>query len=309
MKVTDSVARRARPGFSLVELIVVVGIIAILAGVLIASFAGGTETARAAKCLANMRNLASAWQGGRAGSQEHLSIVLNLGGNNAVGRYTEAKGWVSSATQGLYPSDSHQTFAPIGMYETDQKRIDFAITNGWMYAAIGRDLGAFTCPAHAKKRTGKGRRPAWSYLMSAYFGWDSSSSGNAFVTDGCIYKPDLSNAERLLIFAEVPFQGVGSWFPDGTAGTMETDGILQYKGCDESKKSPTINGASKGGNENIGGNHKVAKRWCAHVAFADGHTEKLVVDGISSGNLIELTTWLCTGVPVARAGNDWKELK
>ena len=46
--------------FSLVELIVVIGIIGVLAGVLFASFSGGTESARAAKCLSNMRNLAQA---------------------------------------------------------------------------------------------------------------------------------------------------------------------------------------------------------------------------------------------------------
>ena len=47
-----------RSGFTLVELLVVVAIIGILAGVLLASFSGGTEAARAAKCLSNMRNLA-----------------------------------------------------------------------------------------------------------------------------------------------------------------------------------------------------------------------------------------------------------
>ena len=47
-----------RSGFTIIELLVVVAIIGILAGVLLASFSGGTEAARAAKCLSNMRNLA-----------------------------------------------------------------------------------------------------------------------------------------------------------------------------------------------------------------------------------------------------------
>ena len=51
---------KARRAFTIIELLVVVGIIGILAGVLLASFSGGTEAARAAKCLSNMRNLAQA---------------------------------------------------------------------------------------------------------------------------------------------------------------------------------------------------------------------------------------------------------
>ena len=47
-----------RKAFTLIELLVVIGIIAVLVVVLTGLFAGSTEQARAAKCLANMRNLA-----------------------------------------------------------------------------------------------------------------------------------------------------------------------------------------------------------------------------------------------------------
>ena len=295
----------SRPGFSLFELIVVIGIIAILVGVLIGSFGGGIEAARAAKCLSNMRNLAVSWSGGRAGSQEHLAIEVQMGGGAVRNSYYEEKGWISSDTQGLYPSQSHQTFSPIGLYEKDRTRIDYAITNGWMYSKIGRDDSSYVCPVHAKKKAANGR-PGWSYLMNAYFGWDSAQGDKAFVTDGCVSKTGLTSADRLLLFAEIPFQGVGDWFPDDTGGSTDTDAILQYVGCD---KAPTVSGSGTDGNENIGGNHKTGKRWCAHVAFADGHTEKLVVQDIESSNLKELTTWLCTGKPVSRNNTTYEELK
>ena len=48
------------PGFTLIEMIVVIGIIGILAGVLFASFGGATDSARAALCLSNMKGLAQA---------------------------------------------------------------------------------------------------------------------------------------------------------------------------------------------------------------------------------------------------------
>ena len=51
-----------KKGFSLVELLVVIGIIGILAGVLMGVFSGGSDSARAARCLSNMKNLANACQ-------------------------------------------------------------------------------------------------------------------------------------------------------------------------------------------------------------------------------------------------------
>ena len=51
-----------KKAFSLVELIVVIAIIGILSGVLLSTFGGGTASARAARCLSNMKNLANACQ-------------------------------------------------------------------------------------------------------------------------------------------------------------------------------------------------------------------------------------------------------
>ena len=49
-----------KKAFSLIELLVVIGILAILMGVLVVTTSGGTESARAARCLTNMRSLATA---------------------------------------------------------------------------------------------------------------------------------------------------------------------------------------------------------------------------------------------------------
>ena len=49
-----------KKAFTLIELLVVIGILAILIGVLISTIANGTEVARAARCLTNMKNLANA---------------------------------------------------------------------------------------------------------------------------------------------------------------------------------------------------------------------------------------------------------
>jgi len=52
---------RARKGFTLVELLVVIGIIAVLIGVLLPALAKARKTARTTACLSNLRQMGNAW--------------------------------------------------------------------------------------------------------------------------------------------------------------------------------------------------------------------------------------------------------
>jgi prepilin-type processing-associated H-X9-DG protein len=49
-------------------------------------------------------------------------------------------------------------------------------------------------------------------------------------------------------------------------------------------------------NEYLGFNHKIGKKWIAHVAFADGHVDGLVQPmGASTADLKDLTEHVCNG--------------
>lgn len=312
-----------KKAFTLVELIIVVGIICVLAGILLVSFGGGTDSAKAAICLANMKNLANACQTygmatyryPNAGPEELLALDESQGRNSVRERYTERQGWISWDSEGHYPSTSHQSNPLIGMYETDRKKADYALTNGCLWKYVSQNRSTYVCPLHRQTMRRQGLTPNWSYLMNAKFGWDTSEGARAVTYGSHTDFGALQRADRLLLFSEVPFMGYSSWQPEGTSGSKDTDGVLQYATDGISANDKGANGSD--GSETLGANHMVGKKLYAHVAFADGHVEKLRIP--YSGNpkspkveesvLKQLTAWLCVGYDVSLSGDQYQKLE
>ena len=305
-----------RTGFTLVELLVVIGILGVLVGVLIASLSGSTDSARAAQCLSNLRNLATACQtygstAGRyplAGSIEYMKIDESQGMAHAKAAYYEIPGWISWASMGAYKNKpaSHQSSASwmTSLYADNIEQNHYCITNGavWRYL---NNHDTYICPDHARKR--KAQPPQWSYVMNAYFGWDSSkgseTQGESFshVTYG-----NLNRADRILLFAEIPALSSTSkdvkkahvQLPEpnltGGNGDEKMCGCLRYKSL------------SGGGQGVIGFNHVRGKDIVGHVAFADGHVEALVAP--KSGNFDDLTDWLCQGLDIVIQNKNYQKV-
>ncbi len=272
-----------KKAFTLVELLVVIGIIGILAGVLIASFSGSSDSARAAKCLTNLKNLASANQlyGSNNGCVVRPFSSATLGDDTAASGesiYYETPGWVSWYSSGVFPSTSEASGTEISAYEeNDEKRI-YCLTNGALWKYISGNSSAYVCAQHIN--TVKGR-PLWSYVENR------AMNGKVYST--------LTRADRLLLFAEMPFDGS----EDGnyTPSSSKTD----YNDC--SLKAD--------GTEMIGFNHKTGKgAACAHVVFADGHVEKLrqPKNGLDTSKKKELTKWLCAGEDISFDGKEYEKL-
>lgn len=299
-----------KKGFTLVELIVVVGIICILAGILIASFSGGIESARSAKCLTNMRNLAAACQTygmansfyPAAGSFEKLRIDEGRGDARKV--YFGHTGWISwdcgqsydSRPQSHVASSSWMT----SCYEEDDERSRFALTNGVLWKYVSANSEVYVCPQHRIVCQEKGANaPVWSYVMNSWFGWDDSMGSRAKAESeyGREYG-HVKNADKRLLFAEIPFvEGLGDVDFSAAPGT-EHDCTLQY--------------TSRGGNEIVGFNHSAGKAGrCAHVVFADAHTEKIMMpkSGMTIDDARNLTRFLCEGKDYTLENGRFKELK
>jgi len=292
-------------------MLVVIGIIGILSAIMIGVMSSGGESVQAAKCLANMKNLASACQScgsntghyPLAGSVEKMGINESQGVRNARLKYYELAGWMSWNSQGAYNSGPANHVASLNWFQSaynqDFTSSEYCYTNGalWKYISGIRDI--YICPTHARDRHFRQNPPKWSYVMNSYFGWDNSkgtrpkSQSYAGIEYGKLSRPD-----RRLLFAEIPFTGVDVPINDSAASGTECDCTLQYKAND--------------GGETIGFNHKSGKRErFAHVVFADGHTEKLrwPKNGLSQAELKELTQWLCEAKDVAFNGTRFEEMK
>ena len=302
-------------GFTLVELIVVIGIIGILAGVLFASFGGATDSARAAQCISNLKGLAQAANayGMRTGNfplggtREAVGIELDTSRGSSRTVYKPQYGWVSWLDEGQYDdgkgnrvATSHRSGKICPFYGTGNVKDDtYAITNGTLWVSCARNRKLYTCPEHVRYRARKHKKaPLWSYVMSSYFGYDYSKGSRAIATDesGGHWYVGLKRTDKLLLFAELPTVDpeTGADIDDGN--DYEADCTLQYKA--------TVNGKSYksewgGKAETIGFPHKHGKRGrCGHVAFADGHCEKLIYSnkGLS---MEKLTAILCEGLDVS----------
>ena len=324
-------------GFTLLELLVVIGIIGILAGIMLATFGGSTEKARAMQCMSNMRSLAAAAQSygmtygyypsggafeytgmGRAETMKKIGVV-----------YHELYGWVgwnepdprksNSAVSIAYAKSHRNSGWHISTY-SEESATYHCITNGSLFPFMKYNVSCYTCPDHKRLCAKKKIKPGWSYVMNGFFGMDRTAfNGNSTAynywreygniqasikQNGANHSRKLS-PDRVLLFAEMPFTAVGGVqtpeFEAGSgSGASATDCTLQYD---------TITGKSCSSPEAIGFNHKAGKNHVAHVAFADGHVTQIILPkNASESSMRELTRWLCTGSEIEYDGSRYTEV-
>ena len=309
-----------RQGFTLLELLIVIGIIAVLGAVMLAQFSGSTDSALAATCMNNMRTLCNAVMAegskeGRypsAGPYQYDASDQNDEGGKESPWW---QGWI-----GYSRGDSKVSCYHDG--GNDGEAQHYAITNGSIWRTMSGQLSAYVCPAHTKYcKQQKKPTPSWSYAMNSYFGWNIGSPegevetgrrkyGSGYVTFSYSSKPISRKRplEKVLLFAEIPYVENGVQHPGwSTAAEQANDAILQYPPAGNENK--LANRAGDGNGELIGFNHKSGKNYSAHVAFADGHCIKLVLpSGASEDNLKDLTTWLCTGLEYTFNGSKYEKV-
>lgn len=293
--------------FTLIELLIVIGILAILMGVLLSQFTGSSDAARAAHCLTNLRQLAVAAHshGSRtessgwplAGSYIYERINVGNGGSRDT---TLIQGWIGHKNKGdSYPSCYYAS-------QQEYERCLEAVTNGTLWTELKKSPTVYVCPAHlhyCKQKKG-GVLPMWSYKLNGYFGYDKQA-GKPYVThqNRGYGKDESASADRRILFAEIPFNAKnGALEPPEITQTpsVDNDPVLRY----------TLDGKESGGGTSgfIGFNHKTGGKFFAHVVYCDGHAAKLMMPGdFDISKAKELTGWLCGGKNVFFDGRTYKD--
>ena len=292
--------------FTLIELLIVVGIIGILIAAIMPMLGSSRDTALAVKCMTNMRNLGEAVIGcATAGDtvDSHGAIFPASGFyrypaiNTSDGKlyYWPRLSWISNygdANALNRMSGNKDDLGSVVHFMDEQEQTRFAVTNGVVFRHGGNSFSIYQCPVHATAcESASGRPPAWSYVMNQEFGCRDKGRAQRFppvsisvpVQSGGGGNLVGRNPDKVLMFAEI--QGVdvedtihGISLKAVTSGSgEEADSILQYD------------------NESIGFNHPFGKnRRCGHVVFADGHVEKVVMP-TEAGYIKDLTRYLCQG--------------
>ncbi len=327
---------KKKNGFTLVELLVVMSIIGLLAAVLVTQVSKMTETARALKCKANLKNLGQAAlnygvDNGRmpwAGSHECTESRGTSGGS--VARVDLRRGWVDWTTKAgeieTWPKDyspGSASYSGNGRMVTycEGKPGFISVTNGVLWQYMGRDISSYVCEAFRSKVNSV--EPIYrSYFMNCYFGYNKNFmplnalsdghrqiSPNSFHNFDYNFKRNLTadnnksaasvdvTGERLLLFAELPVT------QSGIDPVRAVDGVIETQIIDQNYNIANPMPLA----EVIGFNHMVGKRYVAHVVFADGHVDVLYAPLKTSDAQYfkKWTGYLCNGLDVPKNSGQW----
>lgn len=191
---------KSKQGFTLIEALIVILVIALLAGMLFPVFVRAREKARQTVCISNLKQIATAW----------LMYADDYDNQACISYYWVDNGWVNSwdfkikevrGSSGL--SEPHDGLI------TDPKG---QIRGIWRYGLLGayaKSGGLYSCPSF---HGGKWNRPYTGYAYNAsYIGGDITFDGSVYIdpyTDRphtIAFLGDIEHPSKTAVFADAGF--------------------------------------------------------------------------------------------------------
>lgn len=272
-------------GFTLLEMLVVIGIISVLATLLIPKFSAISENARSLRCKSKLKSLgAAALTYNSMYGQMPLGADAKMKWLNDSGnlQYRLGRGWVCGGQPGKNYPDFSESLKESRDTGTDITLVDpvyygqdgyTAITNGSLWTLMG-NVDAYMCETFRKGT--KIKDPMRSYMMNRLFA----------LPDRGKYV-DLQGQEIGRFYPKIPEQKT-TWNSEEYAQDSKTLLFAEMELTGKTGRSGVVDF-----DENIGFLHKVGRRDAANVCFADGHVETLLKP--TGGGVSAYVTWLCSG--------------
>jgi len=289
--------RGSRRGFTLVELLVVIGIIAIMIGILLPTLARARESARQIKCMSNMRQLSTAvvmfagehksWMPGRAGSgfTRYGASGQPVGGGTDPRNVADWIAWqrvTDLATGGPgNGSDQNISYSALAPYLGSKPREHDTANNSQAANTMFQNLDdVFRCPSdnllnRPKAYQGTGTKAyRYSYSISDHFANPvqqckpappagvPAGARNGFVFNGKISSIRTPSEKVLFICEDEQTIDDGIFSPQ--ASQWATNAVNAVASRHENKyRTAKVSATDLNPNVNSRGN----------VGFCDGHAE------------------------------------
>ena len=201
-----------RSAFSLIEMLVVVAVILIIAGLLFPALSKAKEWGRSARCAANLHQLQLATMN-LATDGNRLPWATSCWEQwGSDEKWHHRRGWVDWYTWPTFPSDGPFDTRPVdGSYGWRESDGGLAcITNGSLWSYARQEKGIYCCPTFAMKAECRQSDPVRSYAMNSLLNWQVYFAASPTAVKTVLFRDDTA-ATNATCDAQFTTNTIGRW--------------------------------------------------------------------------------------------------